>query len=30
MNPRTRSFSSAELLKDAAVRELLETGIDES
>ena len=27
MNPRTLSFSGAELLKDVAVRELLEAGI---
>ena len=29
MNPKTRSFSGAELLKDAAVGELLEAGIVE-
>ena len=29
MNPRSRSFSGAELLKAAAVGELLEAGIDE-
>jgi len=30
MNPRTLGFYGAELLKDAAVGELLEAGIDES
>jgi len=30
MNPKTLSFSGAELLKDAAVGELLEASIDES
>ena len=30
MNPRTLSYSGAELLKDAAVGELLEAGIGES
>jgi len=30
MNPRTLSFSGAELLRDAAVGVLLEAGIDES
>jgi len=30
MNPKTRSFSGAELLKDAAAGELLEAGIDKS